>query len=171
MIELLLPNIIRFVGLILIQVLVVSNLPLGYYVNPYIYPLILLALPFQIPHWLLMFIGFVTGLTVDIFLNTMGMHAAACVLICFLRPYAVQILTPRGGYDVDDEPKIASLGYTWFLSYVAILIVIHHVAYFYIEIFSFTSFFMILGKALLSSIVSIILIVLLALIFSPGKSK
>lgn len=169
MISLVVPNIVRFFGLILIQVLVVSNLDLSYYINPYVYLLFILALPFRTPNWLLMVIAFITGLTLDAFMNTIGIHAAACVLVAFLRPAVMQILTPKGSYEGEDQPRISSLGFTWFFAYTTLLVFSHHLAYFFLEIFSLNSIFPTLGKVILSSTVSVILIVLMVLIFSPGK--
>ena len=169
MINLVLPNILRFFGLILIQVLVVSNFNLSYYINPYIYLLFILALPFRTPNWILMLVAFVTGLILDTFMNTIGIHAAACVFVAFLRPSVMRILTPKGSYEGEDMPRIGSLGFTWYLAYTSILVFSHHVLYFYLEIFSLDSFFSVFGKVILSSIFSITIILLLVIMFSPGK--
>lgn len=171
MINVILGNALRFAAFILLQVLVINNLQLSFYVNPYIYPFVLMMIPFTTPHWLLIVIGFFTGLTVDAFGNTMGMHAAACTFMCFLRPAVLRLLTPKGSYESMEQPRIHALGYGWFVAYIGILVLLHHVFYFYIEVFSFDNFFLTLGKVLLSSIVSTLLIFLTALIFSPGKNR
>ena len=171
MINVILGNALRFLAFILLQVLVINNLGLSFYVNPYIYPFVLMMIPFNTPHWLLILIGFLTGLTVDAFCNTMGFHAAACTFMCFLRPVVLRFLTPKGSYESMDQPRVYTLGYGWFIAYSGILILLHHLFYFYIEVFSFDNFFLTLGKVLLSSIVSTLLIFLTALIFSPGKAR
>ena len=171
MITLILGNAIRFIAFILIQVLVISNLELSFYVNPYLYTFVLMMIPFTTPHWLLILMGFLTGLTVDAFGNSMGFHAAACTFMCFMRPTVLRLLTPKGSYESMDQPRVQVLGYGWFIMYIAILTLLHHVVYFYIETFSFDNFFLTLGKVLLSSAVSTLLIFFTALIFSSGKNR
>ena len=171
MINILLGNALRFIAFILIQVLVINNLGLSFYINPYLYPFVLMMLPFNMPHWLLIVIGFFTGLTVDAFCNTMGMHAAACTFMTFARPLVLRFLSPKGSYESMDQPRLQSLGYGWFIAYTGTLTLLHHLVYFYIEVFSFDNFFLTFGKVLLSAIVSTLLIFLTALIFSPGKQR
>ncbi len=164
-------NIFRFAGLMLMQVLVISNLKLGYYANPYIYHLFLLTLPFQIPQWILIVIAFSTGITMDAFSNTMGMHAAACAFMVFARPVVLRILTPKSSYETLDQPRLQSLGYLWFLLFTGVLTLFHHLVYFFLEVFSMDNFFITLGKVLFSTIVSTLLIMLISMIFSSGKKR
>src|SRR5688572_19111545 len=168
MINVIAGNALRFIAFILIQVLVIDNLKLGSFVHPYLYPFVLMIIPFTTPHWLLIVIGFLTGLTVDSFGNTMGMHAAACTFITFLRPAVLRILTPKGSYESMDQPRIQALGYGWFVAYTGILTFLHHLFFFYVETFTFNDFFLTLGRVLASTVVSTILIFLTALLFSPG---
>ncbi|MFZ4059415.1 MAG: rod shape-determining protein MreD, partial [Ferruginibacter sp.] len=71
-------NISRFFLLILLQVLVFNNMHLNGYINPYVYVLFILLLPFETPQWLLLISAFLLGFGVDLFSDTMGMHTAAC---------------------------------------------------------------------------------------------
>ncbi|MDZ4847618.1 MAG: hypothetical protein SH857_18950 [Chitinophagales bacterium] len=171
MINILFGNGLRFIAFILMQVLVINNLGLSFYINPYLYPFLLMMLPFTIPHWLLIVIGFFTGLTVDAFCNTMGMHAAACTFMTAMRPIVLRFLTPKGSYESLDQPRVQSLGYGWFIAYTGTLTLLHHFFYFYIEVFSMDNFFLTFAKTLASAIVSTVLIFLTALIFAPGKSR
>ena len=78
-------NIISFILLVLVQVLALNNIQFLGYINPYIYILFILSLPVRLPQWITLLLGFVLGLTIDTFSNTMGTHAFATVLIAFLR--------------------------------------------------------------------------------------
>jgi hypothetical protein len=60
-------NVIRLVVLLLLQVLLFSNMRFSIFVNPYVFPLFVLLLPFETPRWLLMFIGLGAGLLLDFF--------------------------------------------------------------------------------------------------------
>lgn len=160
-----------FVGLLLLQVLVLNHLELSYYINPYIYPLIIIMLPFRISQAALMFIAFVCGLALDVFSNTMGMHAAALVAVAFFRPYVISAITPKTGYEIADKPGIRVFGFTWYLAYSGILLLIHHLIYFYLEIFSFSNAFSTLVKVLLSEVFSLLFAILLAYLFSKEKRR
>ena len=160
-----------FIGLLLLQVLALNNLELNYYINPYVYPLIIIMLPFRTSQAALMFIAFVCGISVDIFSNTMGMHAAALVAVAFFRPYIISAITPKTGYETTDKPGIRVFGLTWYLAYAGILLFIHHLIYFFLEIFSFNNLFSTLGKVMLSEVFSLLFLILLAYLFSQDKRR
>ncbi len=160
-----------YLGLVMFQVLVLNRLNLSFYINPYIYPFFVLMLPFRMPAWLLMVIAFFAGLVLDVFANTASIHAAALVFLAFVRPYWINLITPKGGYETEERPNIRGLGFSWFALYTFALVFLHHFFYFFLEIFSVTSLFSTLGKTLLSTIISTILIVLLAYLFSREKKR
>ena len=72
--------------LILFQILVLNNIQFSGYVNPYVYIMIILVLPSVTPAWLVLIISFLTGLTIDLFSGSPGMHASATLLAGFARP-------------------------------------------------------------------------------------
>src|SRR6478609_515542 len=96
-------NAFRFILLVLIQVLLLNKIFLIWWTAPggippyvpYIYPLFILLLPFATPVWFLLIAGFAMGVTVDMFMDTGGMHAAACVLMAFLRTIVLESLLPK----------------------------------------------------------------------------
>jgi rod shape-determining protein MreD len=160
MIKLLNRNIIRFVVLVLLQVLVLNNIQISGFIIPYIYVLFILLLPFETPGWLLLLGGFALGLSIDMFANTLGMHTAATVFMAFLRPYVLRMIAPRDDYETGSYPRIYYYGFEWFLKYTLILVFAHHFILFYIEVFRFSEFFSTLLRVLLSSLLSVILIIL-----------
>jgi rod shape-determining protein MreD len=74
-----------FIVLILLQVLLFNNIQFSGYVNPYVYIMFILLLPVEMPSWLLLMLSFFTGLIVDLFCGTPGMHSSATVLAGFVR--------------------------------------------------------------------------------------
>lgn len=150
-----------FILLILLQVLLFNNIQFSGYVNPYVYIMFILLLPIEIPAWLLLIISFFTGLIIDLFAGTPGMHTSATVLAGFVRPFILRIISPRDGYEPGANPSILIYGFKWFLIYTSIIVIIHHTALFYLEVFRFTDFLRTLLRVLLSSLFSIIFIVLL----------
>lgn len=160
MINLYVRNIGRFIVLVLFQVLVLNNIQFSGYVNPFMYVLFILLLPFETPRWLLLLSGFLLGLSVDIFSNTLGLHASATVFMAFMRPYVLRIISPHDGYETGTFPRVFYYGVTWFLNYAIILVVMHHLFLFYIEVFRFAEFFRTLLRVILSASFSILIIVI-----------
>jgi rod shape-determining protein MreD len=150
-----------FILLLLLQVLLFNNVQFSGYVNPYVYIMFILLLPFEIPAWLLLIISFFTGLIIDLFSGTPGMHTSATVLAGFVRPFILRIISPRDGYESGADPSMLIYGFRWFLIYTSIIVIIHHTALFYLEVFRFADFFRTLLRVLLSSLFSITFIVLL----------
>ncbi len=150
-----------FVLLILLQVLLFNNIEFSGFVNPYVYIMFILLLPFEIPSWLLLIISFFTGLIIDFFCGSPGMHASATLLAGFVRPHVLRVISPRDGYEPGSDPSMFIYGFTWFLLYTVIIVLIHHLALFYLEVFRFTDFFRTLLRVILSSLFSISFILLL----------
>lgn len=151
-------NIIRFAILVLTQVLIFNNIELGGYLNPYIYTLFILLLPFETPGWVVILSGFLIGLTVDIFSETLGMHTAATTLMAYLRPMALSMVSPRDGYESGSYPRVYYYGFVWFLQYTFILVFAHHTVLFFIELFNMQDFFHVLLRIILSTIFSVLII-------------
>lgn len=160
MIEVLPRNIFRFLVIVLIQVLVLNNVQLSGYINPYFYVLFILLLPFETPAWLLLLLGFGLGFTIDLFMYTYGLHAASTVLMAFMRPHVLNYFAPHDGYEPGTFPRIFYYNTGWFLKYAAILIFIHHLSLFYLEVFRLSDFFHTLFRVVMSSMLTIILVVL-----------
>ncbi|HET9055914.1 MAG TPA: rod shape-determining protein MreD [Chitinophagaceae bacterium] len=164
----LLRNIIRLFVFILVQVLVLNQIPaLHYSINPYLYFLFILWLPFSFSRIGLMIFGFITGFTLDAFTHTPGLHAAPCVLIAYLRPFLINILIPQKGGEMNyREPSVKSLGPAPYATYVILLTFIHHGSLFILEAWQFSNVWYLLVKTLTSSLVSLLLIIIVEMLFS-----
>ena len=153
-------NIFRFVMLVLFQVLVMDNVMLNGYMVPYVYLLFILLMPFETPRWIVIISGFLLGIGIDLFEHTPGMHTAATVLLAFVRPYILSLLAPRDGYEPETFPRVHFYGFTWFLKYTLLMVLVHHLALFYLEVFQLQNFLSTLSRVILSSILSASTIVL-----------
>ena len=153
-------NILRFIFLILLQVWVLNNIQFSGYINPYVYVLFILLLPFETPAWLVLFISFFLGLSVDMFSNTIGMHASASVFMAFVRPYILQSIAPRDGYEINTFPRVFYYGLNWFFKYTIILVFVHHLFLFTVEVFSITSYYLVLWRTVLSILFTTIIIII-----------
>ena len=164
-------NTLRFIGLLLLQVLVIDNIRLGYYIHPCIYVLFIFLLPFNIQKWQLLLLGFFSGLAVDLFNGTPGLNAAATVLLAFVRPYVINSMTRRKDINMNDEPSLNNMGFSWFFVYSLILLIIHNFALFMFEAFSFKLLGTILIQTLLSVFSSLMLIFIILLLFKKSNKK
>ncbi|MDT8401985.1 MAG: hypothetical protein RQ743_09840 [Bacteroidales bacterium] len=149
-----------FILLIAIQVLLLNNIQFSGFVNPYIYILFILLLPFETPSWLLLILSFATGLVMDICSATPGLHTSATVFAGFIRPWVLNFMAPHEGYEQGDLPGIRTYGFRWFLTYVLIIVALHHFFLFYIEVFKFEYFFRTLLRVLISTGFTLIFIVI-----------
>jgi len=169
-------NIFRFLILVLIQVLILNNIPLQGWANPgipaytpYIYPLFLLLLPISTPVWFLLISGFFLGVTMDSFMDTGGIHAMACVLLAFTRTKILSVLLPKRLSEYKSAaPNIKTMGWSPFLTYAATLLLMHHILFYVIEIWSFQSMGYLLFKIFASLVTSMIFVILYALLFSKS---
>lgn len=118
----------------------------------YVYVAIMLLLPIETSTIALLLIGFACGFVEDNFKNSLGIHAAASVLMAYLRPFIIKILTPQRGYEERIVISLKAMGFQWFVSYIGILIVIHHSIVFFMEASSLSLFFPSLLKIIVSSI-------------------
>lgn len=153
-------NIVRFFVVIIFQILVMDNVMINGYMIPYVYLLFIILMPFDTPRWIVLLSGFALGLGIDIFEHTPGMHTAATVLVAFVRPYFLKLLAPRDGYEPETFPRIFYYGFLWFLKYTLLIVLVHHLALFYLEVFQLQNFFSTLLRVILSTVLSASTIVL-----------
>jgi len=85
-------HIIRSLVLVFVQVLVLFEIQEIGGLSIVLYPLFIILLPISIPNWMLVLLGFFTGILVDIFTNTPGVNSFATTTIAFLRPFIFQVI-------------------------------------------------------------------------------
>jgi hypothetical protein len=168
----LLRTLMRFFLFIMVQVYVLDKIPhLHQFITPYIYFLFLLWLPFGISRIGLLITGFITGMALDFFTMTPGLHAAACVLVAYGRPFVINILTPKDSSEFNyREPSPKSLGWTPYLVYIFVLTLLHHGYLTLLEWLSFGTFLQFLIKIVATTAISMLLIITTELLF-PRRMK
>lgn len=137
------------------------------YINPYPYILFIILFPVNNNRTLFVLFGFLLGLSVDLFTDSGGIHAASCVTIAYIRPL---ILKFSFGTVYDYQTiKFNQTEFGSRLGYFAIIIFIHHFILFSLEVFNFSDIILILKKTLFSSIFTIILCFIISILFSPKR--
>ncbi|MEO6187551.1 MAG: rod shape-determining protein MreD [Ginsengibacter sp.] len=160
--------IVRFCLFILVQVFVLNNIPpLHHLVMPFIYFLFILWLPFKMGRKAVMILAFALGFSLDCFTKTYGLHAAACVLIAYFRPFLINLLISQEGAESNyNEPSVKSMGFTPYFTYVAILTLLHHSFLFILQALQTGGFLYFFLKILIGTGVSLLLIFLTELLFT-----
>ena len=150
---------VYFILIVLLQGLVVNHLGIGVYAYPMIYILLLIILPFEV--------NFILSLGIAI---AFGLHTSASLWLAFMRPTILKTLKPRDGYEVALMPTTHDMGITWYTAYAGIMIVIHHIWFFTLEVFRFDLLGLILLKIIVSAILSLLIILgLQVLLFKSSK--
>ena len=123
-----------FIGLVLLQVLILNNVHIAGYATPFLYIYLILKFESDTPRNALMLWAFFLGLAVDVFSDTPGMNAAATVLLAF--PTFLRLFVPRDTLDTL-VPAIRTMGILPFLKYLVVSVLIHHGLLLTLEFFSF----------------------------------
>lgn len=164
-------NSIRFLLLIATQVFLLKNI--GYYnlSIPYLYILFILILPFGIPNVLLFLLAFLTGLTIDVFYDTLGLNAAACTVMAFVRIVFINLTVQRDGFDNEPEPTLGIMGFRWFIFYAFTLTFSHHFILFAFETFKFTEIGYTLIRVIMSTLFTVFLMLVTEFAFFRKKVR
>lgn len=166
----LLRNIIRFIVLVLIQVLVFNNIEVFSFITPFVYILFIIMLPFDTPKWVILVSGFLLGMSIDIFSNTGGIHTASTVLIAYISPWAQNVISSKQDLEAGTKPGIRTMGFRWFFFYSLIITTVHHICLFYLEIFSLTDFFGTMKHALYNVAFTMVFIIISQYLFFSRNS-
>lgn len=171
--SLVLRYVFRFVLLLLLQVLIFKRLDeaggIFDYGKVFVHPLFVILLPLRLPMVLLLLIAFFTGLSVDAFYDSPGVHAGALVAMAFVRPLVLNLLQPHDGYNINHNPNKYHLGISWFLAYSSILMGVFLLVYFSLEVFTWVYLPRILLHSLVSFFLSMIFIIAYQYLFNPKE--
>lgn len=160
-------NIARFILLLAAQVLIFNNINFLGYINPYPYMLFIILYPVNGNKYGLLLASFFLGIIMDMFCNSGGVHAAACIVLAFCRPYIFKF-----SFGLSYEYQTVRLNDVLTperFSFILIAVVIHHLVLFLLEIFKLNFLFEILLKTLLSTIFTIIISIIIIYIIKPAK--
>ncbi|MFW5793262.1 MAG: rod shape-determining protein MreD [Bacteroidota bacterium] len=141
------------------------------YITPYAYVLFILLLPFDVPKTALLISAFVLGLSIDMFMDSLGMHAAACVFMAFFRPAVINLISLKKDFEEGSIPTIKNNGLRWMAAYTLILVFIHHGFLFFVEVFSLAEFWQTIGRTLLSSATTFVIIIIFYYLFGKLSKK
>ncbi|MCV9388609.1 Rod shape-determining protein MreD [Reichenbachiella ulvae] len=160
-----LEGLISVIFLILGQVLLFKHMVLFDTAFCFAYLMIFLLIPIDTGTIVQLVLAFVVGLIVDVFYNTLGIHAAACLGFVFLKIYWSEIMTPSGGYDTGAKINVRYQGLRLFLMYTYPLVLLHSLLIFFIEASGFDMFWRTMGIAFYSSLFTMVMILIIQYLF------
>lgn len=153
-------GIVFFVLLVLAQVLLLNNIHFFSLATPFLYIYFILKLPIRTSYSWVVFLSFLIGLIIDWLSMTGGLHAASATLIGLVRGSLISLYSNE---DVPEEasPSVRTFGGGSFFKFVCLFVLIHHLALFTIESFTFFDPVYLLMRIVSSSVLTILLIYIL----------
>jgi len=158
-------HILRFVVLVAVQVLVFNKVQFSGYLNPYIYILFIILLPLRTPQLAMVVLGFVLGFVVDYYSGMLGIHAASTLFIAHFRNRIIRVVIGIREEDFLTVPGLSGLGFARFSYYAGVMILMHHLILFTLEVFSFTDFGDTLLRTAINTVVSLAFMIITLILF------
>ncbi|UMB62075.1 rod shape-determining protein MreD [Lutibacter sp. A80] len=166
--NLVLNNLVRFLILILLQVLVLNHINLLGYLNPMVYIVWIFLFPIRKSKTLFLILSFLLGLSIDFFSDSGGINAAATLFIAFIRLPILKIVLKKTDFDYLLF-NIRTISFSKSLLFISILTFIHHFIVFSLSYFNFNSYLAIISNTILTSIFTIIISILGIILFTKKK--
>lgn len=163
-------QVISFVILALIQVLLMKHVSILSVAFCFIYISFLISIPLNIDRVFQLLLAFAMGISIDLFYDSLGIHAAASVLFMFLRQPLINVL-PRKTDDFIYSISLSRIGFQRFAVLCLPLIFIHHFTLFFIELGNWSFFFSTLMKIVGSTFFSFIGIYIVQFLFSRSRNR
>lgn len=161
-------NVVYFFLYVIAQVLLFKRLVLFNTSFCFLYVAFILLLPVETNKLWLMVLAFFLGFTIDIFYDSLGIHALALVTVAYLRNYWLGTITPQGGYDAGSSPAITN-GVQWFLVYSVPMVFVHLALLFFVEAGGFGLFWFTMLK-IMASLLFTVGVMLMLQFFSVPRS-
>lgn len=163
----LLLNISRFILLLAVQIIIFNNMTFLGFIMPLPYILFIILYPVNGNKSGLLVVSFFLGLVMDLFSNSGGTHATACLALAYMRPTIFKF-----SFGVSYEYQTIRLNDVLTperFSFILLSVVIHHFTLFILEAFQFSFFLDILIRALLSTVFTVISCIIIIYLIKPNK--
>lgn len=163
----LLVNIFRFILLLAVQIIIFNNMNFLGFIMPLPYMLFIILYPVNGNRTALILASFLLGITMDVFSNSGGVHAAACLTLAYFRPSIFKF-----SFGISYEYQTIKLNDVLTperFSFILISVIIHHFSLFILEAFQVSFFLDILIRTLLSTVFTIISCIIIIYLIKPNK--
>jgi len=161
----------RFILVVLLQISLLNKISLWGFVMPVVYIGFIFSLPFQTPRWAVILLGFLIGITIDFFTEVIGIHALAALVIAFIRPSIIRILSTRKEREDHLKPTLYDMRFVWYLQYAFLLTFVYHFVYFLVDVLSFYNFLQTMLVILSNTACSLVCIFLIQILFYKSSKR
>lgn len=145
----------------LVQVLILENINVGFWFHPFVYLFFLLYLPPDLPKWLSVLVFFLVGFVFDIFLNSFGIHASACLILGLLKPFiAADNLSVAPTRDEEKGSWLNKGKRSFKIVFLLSFILVHHFWVFLLESMGHDFFTVLVPTWLASSAITYLFLIL-----------
>lgn len=165
----LIASIVSGIVLVSLQILLFRNFAFFNLGFAFVYLLFMLSLPKELGYLGAMFLALAIGLVIDLFYQTVGIHAAALVFLMFVRPFWLSVNVPRSGYEVNDLMVLGNNGLAWFIGYSLPLVFVYCCIVFFVEAGNSELFWHTITKALVSTVITLAFIIIAQYLFYPKR--
>ena len=161
--------ILLFLFFVLLQVLVLDNILLFGYINPYLYIAFIFIFPLNQKRIPFLTISFFLGLCIDLFSDSGGIHAFATLFIAYIRLFLVRAILKKTASDyLLFDLKLETFDKVF--NYLTVLTVLHHFILFSFTNFSLNNFSDVIVNTLISTMFTLLLYFLGSFIFRKKLS-
>lgn len=160
-------NIFRFILLLALQIIIFNNMNFLGYISPFPYILFIILYPVNGNKSGLVLASFLLGITMDMFSNSGGIHATACLILAYSR---TSIFKFSFGLSYEYQTvKLNDVLTPERFSFILLSVVIHHFILFFLEAFQFSLIFDVLIKTVLSTIFTLLICIIIIYLIKPNK--
>ena len=160
-------NFIRFFLLLTAQIVIFNNIDLFGYINPFPYILFIILYPVNGNKPMLIISSFLLGITMDLFSNSGGVHAASCLILAYSRPYLFKFAFGLS-YEYQTV-RINDVLTPERFSFLLLAVIVHHFTLFILEVFQLSSLWDILLRTILGTLFTLLICIVLIYIFKPSR--
>ncbi|MDR1792212.1 MAG: rod shape-determining protein MreD [Bacteroidales bacterium] len=153
------------------QIFIFNKISVWGYFSPMIYLLFILSLPFQTPQWLIILSGFFVGLLIDLFSARLGLHAFSTLVMAFLRPYIIRLISQKDNFEEHLNPLLKDMRFKWYFLYTFLLVFIHQLVYYFTEAFSLQNVWHLLFLIAINTMVTVACIFVIQILFYPSSKR
>ncbi len=160
-------NIFRFILLLVVQIIIFNNMNFLGYISPFPYMLFIILYPVNGNKYGLLLASFALGLLMDMFSNSGGVHATACLILAYYRPYIFKF-----AFGLSYEYQTVRLNDVVTperFSFILLSVLIHHFILFVLEAFQFSFFWDTLLRTVLSTLFTILICIIIIYLIKPNK--
>jgi len=160
-------NFVRFFLLLTAQIVIFNNIDLFGYINPFPYILFIILYPVNGNKPMLIISSFLLGITMDLFSNSGGVHAASCLILAYSRPYLFKFAFGLS-YEYQTV-RINDVLTPERFSFLLLAVIVHHFTLFILEVFQLSSLWDILLRTILGTIFTLLMCIVLIYLFKPSR--